>query len=717
MKGLLFVWCFTISFILIGQSRHDRHFEESYNRYIHKGIPTIKILTDSILKSSINKINNMPLSEFEIVDSILKFEIKNSSSLQSEFHWNLLYNFILERNNFIGKNFICLNRNLEIAKELDNNKFLAIAFDQLSEFYLNHNLPDEALSFLWQARDYASAAGDSLLEKEYSGKFAWKLTNIGVNKLDKALQDSAVTYANLAYLVTDPRNSGSYEECSFIAALCLARAHRRLECAQFMHESMSKVSDESLLRGRFYELLQEQFYILNMKDSAYFYIEKNHSWNHKYQSNRMPQITLDDGRNVFVESIPSAIRVYLHFKDYQKAVNLIEKIIKNDEITDPGLINYFKSLGVIAYQGLGNDSEALKCQLAYNEYADSIKNVIDKMNAQTDREIFEASIFLEQQNAEEAKNQQKIISQTKEGNRKLLFSIFFIGILSLVIILIIVYTRFKKTKAQKQIIEEQKIRVEEAHHEIQDSIAYAKRIQKAILPSDRLIASALQESFVIYKPKDVVAGDFYWLEQFKQSLNSGENGVLFAAADCTGHGVPGAMVSVICNGALNRAVREFGLTTPGLILDKAREIVIQEFEKSEEVVKDGMDIALCSIVGRKLKFAGANNPVWIVRNNEILETKGDKQPVGSFSRAKSFTTHDIALEEGDLIYLFSDGYVDQFGGEKGKKLRTKYLRELLIQIKDKTMSEQKTFLDNAFELWRGTLDQIDDVCLFGVRVY
>jgi ligand-binding sensor domain-containing protein/serine phosphatase RsbU (regulator of sigma subunit) len=262
----------------------------------------------------------------------------------------------------------------------------------------------------------------------------------------------------------------------------------------------------------------------------------------------------------------------------------------------------------------------------------------------------------------------------------------------------------------------QKERVEEQHLEIKDSITYAKRIQEAILPTSEHFKEHLKQSFILYKPKDIVAGDFYWLE-------SKNDAILFAVADCTGHGVPGAMVSVVCNGALNRAVREFGLEEPGQILDKTREIVIDEFEKSRDDVKDGMDIALCSIKGNELRYAGANNPLWIIRNGEIMEFKADKEPIGKFANQQPYTTKSIALEQGDCLYIFSDGFVDQFGGEHlpngrvgGKKFKPRALRKLLLEVQDKDMNQQKELINAAFENWRGELDQVDDVCLIGVRV-
>ena len=300
---------------------------------------------------------------------------------------------------------------------------------------------------------------------------------------------------------------------------------------------------------------------------------------------------------------------------------------------------------------------------------------------------------------------QKVVLDTQQK------TIYFgVGFLILLLLLtFFIYKSYRDKKKNNEIITKQKEVVEEAHKEIQDSIAYAKRIQSAILPPAKLVKEYLKESFILYKPKHVVAGDFYWMTRK-------DGKILYAAADCTGHGVPGAMVSVVCNNALNRSVREYGLTDPGQLLDKTRDIVIEEFSKSEEDVKDGMDIAICSIEGLKLKYAGAHNPLWIIRNGEIIETKANKQPIGQFDNPKPYTTHSFDLEKGDSIYVFSDGYVDQFGGERGKKFMAKAFRKLLLSIQDKAMEEQKTIIDDVFEAWRGKLEQIDDVCVIGVKV-
>ncbi|MCO6500349.1 MAG: SpoIIE family protein phosphatase [Vicingus serpentipes] len=306
-----------------------------------------------------------------------------------------------------------------------------------------------------------------------------------------------------------------------------------------------------------------------------------------------------------------------------------------------------------------------------------------------------------------------ILGKIEKTKTVVIFSFIFIFLLAIGILYF--YLKLKKTNLalndKNDAITLQKLLIEDKNKEILDSISYAKRIQSAILPSKELIENSFSDSFIIYIPKDIVAGDFYWLEQK-------DNKILFAAADCTGHGVPGAMVSVICNNGLNKSVREHRLTDPGKILNKTREIVLKQFEKSEDEVKDGMDIALCSLEGNTLKYAGANNPLWILRKNDTVveEIKADKQPIGQFDNPKPYTTHTIELEKGDNIYIFSDGFADQFGGEKGKKFKTLNFKNLLLSIQNHTMKEQETSIKNAFEKWKGDLEQVDDICIIGVRV-
>ncbi len=260
-------------------------------------------------------------------------------------------------------------------------------------------------------------------------------------------------------------------------------------------------------------------------------------------------------------------------------------------------------------------------------------------------------------------------------------------------------------------INQQKLKLEIKNKEVIDSINYASRIQHAILPPDNKISAHLEKNFILYLPKDIVAGDFYWLEKDDNLLH-------FAVADCTGHGVPGAMVSVVCHNALNRSVREFNFANPAEILNKTRELVIETFDQGNENVNDGMDIALCTLDLNKkiLQFSGANNPLLIIRKKELIEFKGDRQPIGIFSNSKQFTNHEIELKSNDSIYIFTDGFQDQFGGINGKKLKLKGLKEILLSNSNKSMRHQKSRIEDAFKLWKSDLEQIDDVCIMGFRV-
>jgi serine phosphatase RsbU (regulator of sigma subunit) len=257
----------------------------------------------------------------------------------------------------------------------------------------------------------------------------------------------------------------------------------------------------------------------------------------------------------------------------------------------------------------------------------------------------------------------------------------------------------------------QKTELELRNKEVKDSISYAERIQKAILPSQRMVEFVLPGSFVVYLPKDIVSGDFYWVEK-KNNIS------FFAVADCTGHGVPGAMMSVICNNALNRVINEFHLTKPSEILDKLNILVEESFSKSGADIRDGMDIALCALdyTSRTVEYAGANNSLYYVTAEGMKEIKADRQPIGRFESKVPFKNHTLHLASGDAIYLFSDGIADQFGGPQGKKFKYKRVLEILKNSAAKKQNEQKNAILDGFRSWKGNLEQVDDVCLMGVRL-
>lgn len=276
------------------------------------------------------------------------------------------------------------------------------------------------------------------------------------------------------------------------------------------------------------------------------------------------------------------------------------------------------------------------------------------------------------------------------------------------------HTLEDKVAQRTQELKLQKDLIEEKNREVMDSIHYAQRLQTAILPTAQYIYENLRDSFILFKPKDIVSGDFYWMTDMDEK-------VYVAAVDCTGHGVPGAMVSIVGANGLNRCVKEFGLKKPGEILNKLRELVIETFNASHEgEVKDGMDIALLAIdkKTKKVEFAGANNPLWIAHKEtkEMEVVKADKQPIGKFDHAVPFSTTELQLKEGDCLYIFTDGYADQFGGMKGKKLKYKPFQDMLMNNMHLPMHEQKNLIQDAFTEWMADFEQVDDVCVIGMRL-
>lgn len=272
---------------------------------------------------------------------------------------------------------------------------------------------------------------------------------------------------------------------------------------------------------------------------------------------------------------------------------------------------------------------------------------------------------------------------------------------------------------QKELIQ-QKAEIEYQKEEITNSINYAKNIQHAILPKKSKIRESFTDSFVFYEPRDIVSGDFYWY--YKKSLPNGKAKLFIAAADCTGHGVPGAFVSMIGNMLFNQIIIEKGIEQPGEILDLMNAGMRNAFTKEDNKLyaKDGMDVSLCCIDSnmKYMEFAGAKNPLYLVRDNVITIFKGDNHAIGGLhmDHHEHFTTHTIDLQQNDALYLFSDGFADQFGGPKCKKYKISRLRSLLLSIQNLSMIEQKDLLLTEINEWKGSLEQVDDMMIIGIKV-
>ncbi len=298
-------------------------------------------------------------------------------------------------------------------------------------------------------------------------------------------------------------------------------------------------------------------------------------------------------------------------------------------------------------------------------------------------------------------------------------------LLGLAIFYVVVRLRERKLQQDKKIlaqkvkertieIEKQRDQIALQNKEITSSIMYAKRIQSAVLPAEELVSRLLPQHFILFKPRDIVSGDFYWITEK-------DDKIILVASDCTGHGVPGAFMSMLGVSLLNEIVNNVKELSACEILNQLRSNVKKTLSQKgrQDETKDGMDLVLCifDFKKHKVQFAGAYNPLWLIRNNELVVYKGDKMPIGIYVGAeRPFTCHDIRLKKNDLIYLFSDGYADQFGGPEEKKFKSGNLKELLLSIHEKQLSQQKEILDRTIEEWKGDLQQIDDIMILGLKI-
>jgi len=338
------------------------------------------------------------------------------------------------------------------------------------------------------------------------------------------------------------------------------------------------------------------------------------------------------------------------------------------------------------------------------------------MNEQAAKKI--AEMEAENQNKENQHRIQLLQKQNQIESEAMSFYLL-LGIVGFIILLITLYFFYYRYKVKKRSFEnlEAKNRIiQNQNHDILESIRYAKRLQEAILPDHDEIRKSIPKFFALYLPKDMVAGDFYWFEKV-------DGWYMLACCDSTGHGVPGAMVSVVCSNALNRAVLEMGLVNPADILSETRKLVVENFNKTAKEggnVKDGMDITFLAIRNdlSKALFAGAHHTLWIRRNGatEFEFVKGDKQPIGVHEKNEAFTTHEVPLSKGDRLYMFTDGYADQFGGPNLKKLKNGAVREYLMSIQDTALETQQSQLNDFFQRWKETEEQVDDVTVLGLEV-
>lgn len=519
----------------------------------------------------------------------------------------------------------------------------------------------------------------------------------------------------------------------------------------------SKISYSTNIINASYLILGNVYYDLKMLDSAKYYYRICEESSKRANDQRNYLSAIGNMGNVAFEEkeyekalefnfltlieykkvgVPSEIAVaygsladiYKDMKEYKKAIKYYDSaliVTKQIRSADDYIYNY-KGLSE-TYEMMGNDKEAFKYYKLYTMWNDSVNN--NENSKKINEMEVDFKYKVEQREKDLIQTSKDLVTQEKIKQQKYIIWVAILGGLSLVIFLgftIKSNIDKKKTNVQLQVfnneIVQQKNIIEEKNNEITDSITYASRIQQGVIPDEEELTKLLPNHFVLFKPRDIVSGDFYWACKVKSKTEPDIKRTVVAVVDCTGHGVPGAFMSLVGNTLLNQIINRSAISNPAQALDYMN-VQLPKTIKSKTstgVIKDGMEIAMCDFNFSTLtmQFAGANSNIYVVRNGEIQIYKGDKQPIGESLTEKiiNYTNQIISLQKNDCVYLISDGYADQFGGEKGKKFKYKPLENLFCAIADKDVKEQREILATAFDDWKSNHEQVDDVLIMGIKI-
>lgn len=596
------------------------------------------------------------------------------------------YAFMGLDNSFLGNYSTAISfiqKSITIRERIGDKRGLANSFLCLYEIYFGMGELDKALQSEFKSLEICTAIND--------------------------LQCVSGRYTNIGQLY---QNKGDYKKALeyHYKALDISKKINLKNRTALIHENIARV-----------------YLKLNQLDLAFFNLDTSFTI----------RTTINDKEGIATTQFVYAM-YYQQTNSIDKAIDYAEKSLQSAKTLQlAALIKDAHELLSNLYQSKNNDAEALFHYKAFIALRDSIYN-IEKTKEITRKELeFD---FSKRQQVQKIL-QEKELSIAEQENEKqrilrnvfLLFSIIVIGFL-----FIAIRANRIKHKAQKEVefankllhsinlelkennktIEFQKHTIEHKSREITDSIKYANNIQSALMPKEEEVANYFTEAFVLFKPKAIISGDFYWISEV-------DNKIIYATADCTGHGVPGGFMSMLGISLLNEVIKEHELTDPALILSRLRKKVITALRQKgiSGEHQDGMDMIICVIdkTKKELVYASANRPLYIVSKNNssftLREYKGDSQPVGIYGRElKPFRQFQVQLSEDDTIYTFSDGFADQFGGPSGKKFKYKQMQELFLAVAGKSLAQQKVLIDLAFINWQGDIEQIDDVCVIGVKI-
>ena len=620
---------------------------------------------------------------------------------------------IFERQGDYSKAIDYYNRSLKILEEIGDKGAISGSLNNIGIIYSEQGDMAKALEYFNKSIDMYKEIGDK------SG-ISLSLNNIG---------DVYMTQANNAEVLLDNAKSDS------LITIALDYFNRSLAIRE-------EIGDKNGISASLNSI--GLIYMKHNKyDKALEYLSRSLKLTEELKDKSGISVSLINLGKLYLKGHESqkALKYALRAYDLAKEIGYVQDIRDAAKLLDE------------VYSALGNYKLSRYYFGEYIEMRDSVtkaenQKLVQKKYFQYQYEKKAATDSIAHSKALEIKNIEIGRKDAESKKQKIIISFVVSGLILLAIIAVLILRSLRITKKQKNIIEEQKNLVEEKnfmlnqqneeiaaqrdeieiqrdlvthqkeqiefiHNEVSQSIDYATRLQSAILPGFEFIKEVISEQFVIYKPKDKVSGDFYWWSVVEDHL-------IISVADCTGHGVPGAFMSMLGISFLREIVVKEYMTNPGIILKRMRKEIIQALKQkgTEGEQKDGMDMALISIEKGTLEmqFAGANNPIYIVRNCELIEIKGDKMPIAIHLRMDPFKINNFQLMKGDCIYMFTDGFADQFGGPRGRKYMYKQFKEVLVKNSDKPMAEQKEILAKSFEIWKGDGEQIDDITVVGIKI-
>lgn len=713
---------------------------------------------------------NKPDKAFEFANEALKLSIKINDKLETAKSYGYLA--IVHKNS--GKYNQALEYNLKALKvyQQQNDKLLmSDSYNNLGNIYIILGRNQQAIDSYQQSIDLCNDLGIPL-------EAILPLNNMGeVYRKTGDMENATKCFNNALRLARESKDESMIVYCLSNMGYIYEMQGKYDSAFSYYHRSMSfnkrnkdfySLSYDYAFMGRAYSAMEDYDNALDYIDSALtllkdidhphamaeFYVEKGSVYRKAGNPgkamesyNKALTINQELGLKMEMAKCLDSVGTVLFYddKNISKAIEIFTRELElSQEISDSmGMANSHFQLGAL-FKTIEKFQNAERHLLDAENISKIIKN--NKVWSKTCQQLSELYAALDStrlsarylelfdslemadygkmkykyETAKMEKEAQVQELQLQQKQFQLYASIIIAILLFLLSLWIFNFYRQKK-KANEQLefankeINLQKSIIEHKNKDIVDSINYAKRLQLAILPSDDDFKKILPDAFVLYNPKDIVSGDFYFLDKVGDYI-------FFSVADCTGHGVPGAFVSFVGHKALDHAISDLGLTDPGKILDTLRNEVEHTFDKNEKgEVKDGMDISLGVLNTNTgaLHFAGAHHTMYRVTKNDevaLVEVKGNRQAVGAGQGKEPFTTQHVDTKKGDMIYFSSDGYSDQFGGPEGKKFKTSQFKKLLLEIHNRPVATQKELLANAHSNWRGALEQVDDVCVMGMRL-